>query len=323
MQAEHFLSKTNPYGDSDEAYQEQTVALVDPSRAMIDDDYDYDFEMPVFGSDFTSLDLDSEPFNPPDRYDNGGSAAVNMSISAPLSDSKTKAGSTVEHDYLPKCADRRNLFWRVRSILTTDLRPRDVKNLSGDDERSHLPSAAIEDIHVECATSVISPSSGAVNLSDPRSSISRAHLPSLCLDYADESTSFLKPKSIPPPIKAEGSLGGRNSFVDSGHRHLLSSVSTTSKFTHKWPRPLTIQRLSLNLERSVGKNDCSALASAVQESKGLGLEYMSKWTKFKWCLTTSVLLILLLGGLMLTSSILTWFGGQCDIFQALQSAMTL
>ncbi|KAI1788875.1 hypothetical protein LXA43DRAFT_893982 [Ganoderma leucocontextum] len=85
---------------------------------------------------------------------------------------------------------------------------------------------------------------------------------------------------------------------------LLSSWSTSDKFTRKFPRPRALKG-----ESWLG--DGSASASTLEggeDGLGLGMDRLDRWTPHKWCLVLSVCTLLVYGGAGLVCAILTWFG---------------
>lgn len=98
--------------------------------------------------------------------------------------------------------------------------------------------------------------------------------------------------------------------VDSGRHSLLSVVSTTDKFTHKWPRPLPIRGLSAGSQQSgyskVGVD--GDIDTEVPESEvGLGMERVGRWTVHKWFLLLSVVSVFGYSTIALVYAILTWY----------------
>ena len=86
---------------------------------------------------------------------------------------------------------------------------------------------------------------------------------------------------------------------------LLSTWSTSDKFTHKFPRPRVLKDSSWLAVGSV-----SAAASTLEGGEdGLGMDRPGRWTPHKWCLVFSVCTVLVYGGAGLVCSILTWFRG--------------
>ncbi|KAM5540801.1 hypothetical protein V8D89_005445 [Ganoderma adspersum] len=109
---------------------------------------------------------------------------------------------------------------------------------------------------------------------------------------AQSATSSEKPTTatVPTAIKDKRPL-------------LLSTWSTSDKFTRKFPRPRVLKDGSWLAVGSV-----SAAASTLEGGEdGLGMDRPGRWTPHKWCLVFSVCTLLVYGGAGLVCSILTWF----------------
>jgi hypothetical protein len=94
--------------------------------------------------------------------------------------------------------------------------------------------------------------------------------------------------------------------VDSGQSSLISCISTTSKFTHRWPRPRSFRILSTNDAGHTGTNRLSHVKGALEEGQGLQADVCEKWTRQKWCLFVSVIIVLAYGIASLTCAIMLW-----------------
>ncbi|KAG5644548.1 hypothetical protein DXG03_008203 [Asterophora parasitica] len=97
--------------------------------------------------------------------------------------------------------------------------------------------------------------------------------------------------------------------VDSGHKSLIPSIGTTSKFTHKWPPPAPMRKVDLHsggLNEAMGLELSQAIVTAMEEGQGMG-EDVQTWTTFKWCLLLSVSSVFAYGAIGLVCAIMTWF----------------
>lgn len=98
--------------------------------------------------------------------------------------------------------------------------------------------------------------------------------------------------------------------VDSGHTALIPSVGTTDKFTHKWPKPLSMRGLEMrggNGRLGLGLGGITTAAAVLEEGRGLRTSSLQRWTTFKWCLLFSVCTVFAYGVAGLACAILTWF----------------
>ena len=91
-----------------------------------------------------------------------------------------------------------------------------------------------------------------------------------------------------------------------------STLSTTDKFTRKFPRPRGLASAGgTGTRKGTGGGDGTAAAMAmVEEGAGLGIERVGRWTAHKWCLLFSVCAVFVYGGAGLACAVLTWFGGK-------------
>jgi hypothetical protein len=95
--------------------------------------------------------------------------------------------------------------------------------------------------------------------------------------------------------------------VDSGHSSLISGISTTSKFTHKWPRPRSFRILSTKDAGNPGTNRLSYTKEVLEEEgQDLQVDVCEKWTRHKWCLFVSVIIVLAYGIACLACAIMLW-----------------
>ncbi|KAL5482389.1 hypothetical protein ACEPAI_8983 [Sanghuangporus weigelae] len=100
------------------------------------------------------------------------------------------------------------------------------------------------------------------------------------------------------------------SSVDSGRTYLFPGISTTDKFTHRWPVPGGLNKLR---RRSFARpmDDFRSIASEEFVSGsfdvGLGFERVGRWTTHKWVLFLSVLSVLGYSIAALVFAILTWY----------------
>ncbi|TBU37111.1 hypothetical protein BD309DRAFT_1065929 [Dichomitus squalens] len=84
---------------------------------------------------------------------------------------------------------------------------------------------------------------------------------------------------------------------------LLSTWSTSDKFTRKFPRPRALAN-----ESWLGPGASSVSTSGRTDEGGLGIDRPARWTPHKWCLVASVCTVLVYGSAGLVCAILTWFG---------------
>lgn len=95
--------------------------------------------------------------------------------------------------------------------------------------------------------------------------------------------------------------------VDSGHSSLISCISTTSKFTHKWPRPRSFRILSTKDPGHTGTNRLSYTKGMLEEEgQGFQADVRERWTRHKWCLFVSVIIVLAYGIACLACAIMLW-----------------
>ncbi|KIM74777.1 hypothetical protein PILCRDRAFT_693400 [Piloderma croceum F 1598] len=120
------------------------------------------------------------------------------------------------------------------------------------------------------------------------------------------SVSNYSTSSMPSAISGVSSYSSYS--VDSGHSSLISCISTTSKFTHKWPRPRSFRTLSTKDAGNTGTNRLS-YTKRVLEEEGQGLQAdvcEGQWTRYKWCLFVSVIIVLACGIACLACAIMLW-----------------
>ncbi|KAI0930990.1 hypothetical protein AcV7_005022 [Taiwanofungus camphoratus] len=86
---------------------------------------------------------------------------------------------------------------------------------------------------------------------------------------------------------------------------LLPSLSTSDKFTHKFPRPRSVRTLTLPSSRAGPKS--AFAATMLEEGEGLGMERIDRWTLHKWCLLLSLCTVFVYGSAGLACAIMTWF----------------
>ncbi|KIY48379.1 hypothetical protein FISHEDRAFT_35328 [Fistulina hepatica ATCC 64428] len=102
--------------------------------------------------------------------------------------------------------------------------------------------------------------------------------------------------------------------VDGGHLSLIPSVGTTSRFTHKWPRPQSLWALGTLMDPhrpSLSVRDVvrikQNIAQALEDGEGLGMDRVEKWTPYKWALLLSVISVFVYGLVGLICALMTWF----------------
>ena len=94
---------------------------------------------------------------------------------------------------------------------------------------------------------------------------------------------------------------------DTRRQKLVSSLSTSSKFTQKWPKPLPM--CSSEKRTSVRKRDrgLTQLTAELEEGSGLGMDRIERWNLAKWSLLVSLITVFSYGSAALLCAILTWF----------------
>ncbi|KAI5123111.1 hypothetical protein M0805_001467 [Coniferiporia weirii] len=98
--------------------------------------------------------------------------------------------------------------------------------------------------------------------------------------------------------------------IDSGRAFLFSGVETTDKFTHRWPKPATINYPNRRSSTSRGISYLDSISDEIVSDAsdvGLGFERVGRWSNYKWCLLVSVLSVLGYSIAALMYSILTWY----------------
>jgi hypothetical protein len=98
-------------------------------------------------------------------------------------------------------------------------------------------------------------------------------------------------------------------FVDSGHSSLISSINTTGKFTHKWPRPQSLRSPSTISTTDTGgaaMKSFSPTVVLIEEGRPLHVQKSEQWTAQKRCLVVSVFIVLAYGTACLGCAIMTW-----------------
>jgi hypothetical protein len=178
------------------------------------------------------------------------------------------------------------------------------------------------------------PFSGPPTPNDPTagpSSSSRPFFPFLpkglsFLSFRGEAVSvpFWSSLARPPTVRSESgsSVGSgtsaqsycsKTSFrsVDSGHRSLIPSIGTTTKFTHKWPKPQSLSAGGLGL------------GNVLEDGEGLGMDRVERWTSFKWCLLISMTTVFAYGAAGLVCAIVTWFRGESFSTRNRASVLTM
>lgn len=105
------------------------------------------------------------------------------------------------------------------------------------------------------------------------------------------------------------SLGSRTSSststIDSGKTYLLSGITTSTRFTHRWPKPASLKRL--NTGSSAIDLDSKERAKHGDFNAGLGFEYFGSWTVYKWVLFLSIVTVLTNSLVTLSYTINTWY----------------
>ena len=94
---------------------------------------------------------------------------------------------------------------------------------------------------------------------------------------------------------------------DTRRQKLVNSLSTSSKFTQKWPKPLSMR--SVEQRTSVRKRDrgLTQLTAELKDSSGLGMDRIERWNLAKWSLLVSLITVFSYGSAALLCAILTWF----------------
>ena len=99
-------------------------------------------------------------------------------------------------------------------------------------------------------------------------------------------------------------------------------MSAVDKLTHKWPRPRSYRSIPPELHtnplsprhlrepKGAAGSNLRNIEAILQESQGLGVNWIGQWTPHKWSLLASVTTVFLLGLTFLVFSLLTWFAGE-------------
>ncbi|KAF9468704.1 hypothetical protein BDZ94DRAFT_692198 [Collybia nuda] len=96
--------------------------------------------------------------------------------------------------------------------------------------------------------------------------------------------------------------------TDSGHNAIIPAIGTTTKFTHKWPRPQSLRYpKSGNDSKSMASHQSESVAIILEDGQGPGTVTVYKWNLFKWSLFFSVLTVFSYGAAGLACAIMTWF----------------
>ncbi|KAH9947470.1 hypothetical protein B0H21DRAFT_854140 [Amylocystis lapponica] len=118
------------------------------------------------------------------------------------------------------------------------------------------------------------------------------------------SSSFLSyASSDDSTAVSASSKSGARASSRLGRPPLPASLSTSDKFTHKFPRPRSIRNPTYG--RTGLKAAC--VATMLEEGSGLGMERIDRWTPHKWCLLLSVCTVFVYGTAGLVCAILTWY----------------
>ena len=133
--------------------------------------------------------------------------------------------------------------------------------------------------------------------------------------------SFPNPRNLSLPVISFTSNNRPSSPKNSSG--LERGLTPADKLTHKWPRPRSsrsaapwIRSTNPLLHRSIrdlrgaGGWSQGHMEAILQDSRGLGINWIGQWTIHKWCLLASVTIVFLLGLTSLVFSLLTWFAGK-------------
>ena len=173
------------------------------------------------------------------------------------------------------------------------------------------PLATLSDSYFSQITSNIQ------HLANHMSSLAHSALSSLC--QKRRSFSLPNPRNLRLPISFDFSNrppSPKNSF------RLERGLTPADKLTHKWPRPRSsrsaapwLRSTNPFLPRSLRELRGAAgwsqnhMEAVLQDSRGLGINWVGQWTFPKWFLLASVIIVFLLGLTSLVFSLLTWFAG--------------
>jgi hypothetical protein len=100
--------------------------------------------------------------------------------------------------------------------------------------------------------------------------------------------------------------------ADSARHNLVSSLSTSSKLTQKWPKPLSIR--NSEDQKNLRLRGLSQVTAVLEDGRGLGITRMEGWNLAKWSLLMSVTTVFAYGGAALLCAILTWFRSESPLF---------
>jgi hypothetical protein len=82
-------------------------------------------------------------------------------------------------------------------------------------------------------------------------------------------------------------------------------LSTSSKFTQKWPKPLSIR--NSEDRKNLRLRGLRQVTAVLEDGRGLGITRMEGWNLAKSSLLMSVTTVFAYGGAALLCAILTWF----------------
>ncbi|EIW81481.1 hypothetical protein CONPUDRAFT_124605 [Coniophora puteana RWD-64-598 SS2] len=221
-----------------------------------------------------------------------------MHSNAELANSKEGDGEMIERVDAARANIHRSVSARSRTGVRQDMYiPPHMPNLSP------MPE---EDVHVPRLPTPGFPRSGATT---PHSA-SKASVRSTGSSGPPARDARV---SVRHSVSAASIRSGRS--VDSGKQSLISTVGIGRKFTHKWPRPLSVpvpNAPALGESGRVGKLRIPALVLEDEDYVVEGTELKeqkkkARWTIHKWALFFSVIMVFGFGVWLFVDSMLTWF----------------
>jgi hypothetical protein len=155
---------------------------------------------------------------------------------------------------------------------------------------------------------------------------SLAHSALTSLRQKESLSSLPNSRLLSLPITSDSSNGPP---PPKGRFGLERGLTPTDKMTHRWPRPRSsrsvapwlcstnpVSSRSLRDLRGAGGWSQGHMEDVLQDSRGLGVNWVGQWTLHKWCLLASVTTVFIFGLTCLVFSLLIWFAGKLSIQSA-------
>ncbi|CCM03732.1 uncharacterized protein FIBRA_05878 [Fibroporia radiculosa] len=269
--------------DVDAAGGVPTVLLVRPSRASA-----LTPSLPLFPENFASLPwrVAEDLYSPKARWEH---LAPYSSSAHASGDDRTPSFSPIPLTPRPRQPAREPSTTSVTTARTVGSRSSRLPTpefgaRAGDVIRSYLPRLF---------------SSRETDSQDSRPP-APVHLSGIHKHFSSAASEASTALSIATPHSISRS-GGEG--VDQRRPPLLSSFSTTDKFTQKFPRPRSVMKNQI-FKRG---HKTAFAATMLEEGEGLGIDTIDRWSLHKWCLLFSVCTLLVYGVAGLVCAISTWF----------------